>query len=307
MTRYVLHCLILAVALGSMVLCGCGRVPQDGVKAPEHGALFGAYVNPTTYTEQGRIAAFLEFESAVGRPLDVFHDFHKWRDKFPSRADRYFAERDSILLLSWAGTDVRDILSGRYDDMIRQRARDLKNLGYPVLLRWRWEMNRPNLLNQVRSASSYVAAWRHIHDIFQRERVTNVSWTWCPLASVKKDQDYGAYYPGDSYVDWICADVYPGYSSATFAQVVDGFMVWARQVHKPILIGEFGQRRAAGSAARSRWIRAAKNYVSKTPQIKAVCYFESDNGAGGAYDVSRDPASLAALRGWANSPYFETR
>ena len=26
----------------------------------------------------------------------------------------------------------------------------------------------------------YVAAWRHVHDIFTAVGATNVSWVWCP-------------------------------------------------------------------------------------------------------------------------------
>jgi len=287
-------------------LVGCGRVPVTGVEPPTHGALFGAYVDPPVYTEQGRIEAYENFESQVGRTLDIFHDFHKWRDAFPSHADRYFAARDVTVLLSWAGTRTSEILSGRDDWMIRERAEELVQFGHPVLLRWRWEMNRPNLRGEIGSPADYVAAWRHIHDIFQQVGADDVSWVWCPLASGTADRDFGAYYPGDEYVDWICVDVYPDGPSQSFAQVAEGFMSWAAGVDKPVLIGEFGRRRGE-RGDRSVWLREAQEYVSNTPQIKAVCYFESDRGTSGAYGVSGDPVALAAFKAWANAPYFVTR
>ena len=53
------------------------------------------------------------------------------------------------------------------------------------------------------NAPLYVAAYRHIHDIFLAAGATNVIWAWCPNVTDihggnKNTMDY---YPGDAYVE----------------------------------------------------------------------------------------------------------
>jgi hypothetical protein len=283
---------------------GCGLRPRiPSIDPPARGALFGAYVDPPRYTEADRIAAFEDFEARLGRRLDIYHDYHTWADPFPSESDRHFAQRGTTLLISWAGTDTSAIVSGRYDHLIRSRATGLARLGKPVLLRWRWEMNRPNLASQIRSGAEYVAAWRHIHDIFNQIGVSNVGWVWCPLTGGAADQDFSTYYPGDAYVDWVCADGYPRNPGQSFEQVFRPFVQWASRVEKPIMIGEFGRTQGA-PGSRSKWLDAARDYIKSSAQIKAVCYFQSARGASGNYSVTREADALAALREWAADRYF---
>lgn len=289
-----------------LVAGGCGGPSGGVVEPPMQGAFFGAYVDPPIYTQDAQVRSFENFERSLGRKLAIFHNYHTWQDPFPSRPDYYFARRGTTLLLSWAGADTEQIVSGRYDFLIRDRAKRIAKLGYPVLLRWRWEMNRANLRDQIHAPSEYVEAWRHIHDIFADAGVTNVSWVWCPLVSSQSDSDYSSYYPGPRYVDWLCADGYAETPTQSFQQVFDPFLSWARQQGKPILIGEFG-RKAGAPGSRASWLRAAELFVEKTPQIKAVCYFESPRGTSGNYAVSEEPDALAALRAWVDTAYFRYR
>ena len=66
--------------------------------------------------------------------------------------------------------------------MIRKHADDIRAMGRPIMLEWRWEMDRPNLRAEVWSGADYVAAWKHIRQIFAEEGVTNASWVWCPTS-----------------------------------------------------------------------------------------------------------------------------
>ena len=53
----------------------------------------------------------------------------------------------------------------------------------------------------------YVAAWRHVHDIFTSVGATNATWVWCPYVdATPKLGPLARYYPGDDYVDWTCLD-----------------------------------------------------------------------------------------------------
>ena len=53
--------------------------------------------------------------------------------------------------------------------------------------------------------STFVAAWRHVHDLFEEEGATNVRFLWsvgrkaCPRGC----DPYSEFYPGDAYVDYL--------------------------------------------------------------------------------------------------------
>ena len=293
--------LLLALVLALVCLsCSSGERDVTTLKRLDVPFRFGAYVDPTTYTDDARIAAYEQFERALGRKLDVYHSYHPFTADFPSRGDRHFAAQGKTLLISWSGTDTRDIVSGQHDDLVRQRARALAALDVPVILQWRWEMNRRNLAEEIHSPADYVAAWRHLHALFEQEGVTNVSWAWCPLSDYDADLDFSAYYPGDDVVDYIGANGYARNAGASFADVFYPFLQWARdRPGKPILIGEFARPVDMGSPeSLVRWLTRARTTLANNPRIKVVTYFESARGSSGRYDLTKVPGALAALRDW---------
>jgi hypothetical protein len=266
-------------------------------------------VKPLKAGQVGRIDAVADFERTTGRNLDLVHVYHPWTDAFPDEADREFLKQGKQLMISWSGTNTAQILAGTYDDLIRSRATDLKALGQPVLLRWRWEMNRPNLDATVGSPAEYVKAWKHIHAIFQQVGATNVGWVWCPLAGNFTVTNAPAYYPGDHQVDWLCADVYAIGTDRSFADVAGDFMTWAAAHAKPIVIAEYGSEKTDG-AAKAAWISGATAYAQAHPQIKAMVYFDADraddHGVQRDFRVTTDPAVLQAFQAMLKNPWFGT-
>jgi len=210
-------------------------------------------------------------------------------------------------MISWSGNDSAQVAAGAYDDLIRTRATALKALGKPVLLRWRWEMNRPNLATSVGTPQQYVAAWKHVHAIFQEVGATNVGWVWCPLAGNFAATDAPAYYPGDDQVDWLCADVYAIGTDRSFGAVAGDFMTWAAGHPKPIVIGEYGSEKA-DPATKAAWIAGATAYAQAHPQIKALVYFDADrvddHGVQRDFRVTTDPAVLKAYQAMLADPWF---
>jgi hypothetical protein len=280
----------------------------EGPKPPATGAWVGAWVKPTVPNQQGRISAVADFEKAIGRPLDIVHVYHQWTDVFPSSADIQFVHQGKILMISWSGTDTKTILSGADDVQITQRAEGIKILGAPVLLRWRWEMNRPNLQKSIDTPADYVAAWKHIRSIFTAVGATNVGWVWCPIATDFLATDGPAYYPGDDQVDWVCTDVYPGPTDESFAAVSAEFMAWAAQHAKPIVIGEYGSQ--SSNPDKSQWIAGAAAYARQHPQIKAMVYFDADrvvNGKTRDFRLEGTTGPLQAFQAMVGDAYFDQR
>jgi hypothetical protein len=270
------------------------------VAPPKHGSYLGAWVRPESLTEAGRVTAMTGWEHSLGRKMAIVNTYRRFDENFFNDSDRQFAARGSTLMLSWAGGDTRLITMGRYDELIHQRARELKAFGRPVLLRYRWEMDRPNLRAQMWSGADYVAAWKYVRDIFAREGATNASWVWCPTAEGFAS-DAADFYPGDDQVDWTCVDVYAGTKYNTIGALMRGFLEFcAEHPSKPVMVGEFGIARSWGTRQRADWLADASATFKANPQIRAVLYFESDptdnKGPTNQYMVSDDPEVLAAFR-----------
>jgi hypothetical protein len=281
--------------------------PAEAPVPPVSGAYFGAAVGPAPFTQVNEINAVNALQRQLGRKLNIVHTYVKWRAEFPRQSDLAFLGQGSMLLISWAGTDTRQISSGADDAWIRTRALQVKALGKPVFLEWRWEMDRPNLRGQVHSGADYVRAWDRIRSIFATAGVRNAAWVWCPTAAGFADGQAAAFYPGDAEVDWVCADAYPDYGSeASFASTAGPFLAWASHHGKPVMIGEFGVPVSYGDRQRARWLRAAQQVVTGDRQIKALLYYDADpagQGPAGSYSLGGD-AALAVFRSMARQPYF---
>lgn len=282
-----------------------GRGPEP----PVSGAWVGAWVKPQTASSEGRIDSVRAFEATIDRPLDVVHVFHPFDEVFPDQADLEFVRQGKVLLLSWAGNDSRLVASGRVDDVLRERARAVRDLDAPVLLRWRWEMNRPNLQAEVWSPADYVAAWKHVRRIFAEEGAVNAGWVWCPIATDFLATRGPDYYPGDSEVDWLCVDVYAGRDGLPFAAVGAEFLEWAKSRPRPIIVGEYGAE-IGQLGEQGPWIEAATAVARARPQIKAMVYFDADRMEKGKlrrFSLLGGRDGAVAFRAMALDPYFDVR
>lgn len=289
------------------IATNAGPFSAGPVEPPATGALVGAWVQPERFNEPSRIAAVTGFEAGIGRPLDIVNSYRRFDEEFGTESDRVFLERGMTLMLSWASGDTRSIVLGQHDDLIRARARELRDLDVPVLLRFRWEMDRPNLRATMWSPEDFVAAWRYVRQIFAEEGATNASWVWCPTAEGFEGGYASAFYPGDDAVDWVCVDVYASSRLASLDQLMAPFLRWAAQRGKPIIVGEYGVARAYGGARRAAWLRDAGRVFRANPQIKAVSYFESNPDENGPYQqfrIADDAPALRAMREVTQDSHF---
>jgi hypothetical protein len=284
-----------------------GPFVSGPVAAPASGALLGSWVKPSAVTQPGRIEAVSTWEAALGRQLDIVHTYKRLDEPFFTDSDTTFGSR-STLMLSWAGGDSRSIVSGRHDALIRERARQVRAYGKPLLLRYRWEMDRPNLQATMWSAEDYIAMWKHVRSLFAAEGVRNVSWVWCPTIEGFERGNAPSFYPGDDQVDWTCVDVYSGAKFVPLGEHLKPFFSFtAAHPSKPVMIGEFGVARQWPSEKRAAWIRNGAAVFKANPQVKAVLYFESDpedRKPDGMFSISDDPEALAAFKEMAKDPYF---
>ena len=127
------------------------------------------------------------------------------------------------------------------------------------------------------TAADFVAAWRHVHDLFTAAGATNVLWVWCPnLDDPGHTTGLDELYPGDSYVDWTCLDGYNfGSPWTSFAKLyaTSYDQILAIAPNKPMILGEVASTERGGSKA--RWIsRMFAALSTRFPQIHGLLWYD---------------------------------
>jgi beta-mannanase len=236
---------------------------------------------------------------------------------FPSNEFNKIRSHGSIPFFSWSTHAMRNyshpdftlaaIINGSKDTLIRQWATSAKNWRSPFFLRFNWEMNGGWFPWGERygsnKAGEYVAAWRHVHDIFKSVGATNVTWVWCPTADPWRTlQPLAGLYPGDAYVDWTCMDVYNMNAPwLRWAQVgrstYDEIMRIAPS--KPMVIAETGSTESGGSKA--AWITDMFASLPSFPKIRGLIWFDSLEGGSSAYNDYNLDSSTSAINAFATA------
>ena len=294
------------------------RVPHalspKGPALPATGAFFGANMPFNRMGTTTRDASRVAWETAVARPAAVERLYHTWDDVFPTDYEYEIRDLGQTPILSWGVSTFNyailpytDITAGKEDATIDARAADIKTYGAPIYLIFDHEPEG----SYGGTAAEFVDAWRHIHDRFAADGVTNVSWVLTLLAS-----HYGSnpdeWYPGDTYVDLLAADGYNWYGCpdrndpwTSFESVFTDFHDYGVATGKPMMIAEWGTSEDVQDPHRKpAWIADAATTLKGWPEIKVVSYY--DNGWPNTCEwwVDSSTASLSAFRAVATDPYF---
>lgn len=270
-----------------------------------------------------------EFTALVGEEPSTVMFYQNWEDhgEFDRQLVDEIDSRGATPMMTWAPRDpergrnqrtysLQKIISGRYDSYIRTWARDVALWNKPLYLRFAHEMNSNfypwGIGVNGNTGEDYVAAWRHIHDIFAQEGATNVRWMWSPLADAPTDQgDLERMYPGDDYVDWLALDGYnwgtEGLALAEWRTVSKVFGPFYDQVVKisdrPVMIAEVASAEAGGSKA--DWIKQGllEDVPTRLPRVQAVVWFSSNKLMD--WRVNSSPEALEAYSEVANSCAYQ--
>ena len=252
-----------------------------------------------------------EIESVPGNGRLIAHEFKSFTKSINTSLYRSHLEQGRDLLLTWNGTDAQSILNGSHDDWIREHARELKSLPDTVMLRFWHEPDVQHKLEWIdHDPQQFIDSWNYVRAIFVEERALNVEWVWCPTAWNWEERG-SRFYPGDANVDWLCADGYSGWDLNAplppISQAFEAFQSWANQrPNKPILIGEFGAGRR-GPGERADWVEDIPSWVSASPNIRAVIYFEADrrdNGEPYDWRLRVEPDAYQAIKNVLSSAPF---
>ena len=237
-------------------------------------------------------------------------------------------KRGSIPMIDWASWDayvwpqydqpdfsLRAIVDGKHDKYIRRWAKEARRWGHPFFVRFNWEMNGNwfpwSERRNGNDSGDFVAAWRHVHELFGQEDVDNVTWVWCPnVIDGTGDAQLEHYYPGKDYVDWLCMDGYNwGTNSAkpdrwkSFSAVFGETYAKLRKIapDKPIMIGEVSATEIGGSKA--DWISKMleEELPNDFPEVKALVWFNwNTDGMDWAIESSQRKKRLRGIA----APYY---
>jgi hypothetical protein len=221
---------------------------------------------------------------------------------------------------------MRDVAAGAHDAYIRQLAEDAAGWNGPLFLRFAPEMNGtwyPFGKHQ-NSPDDFIAAWRHVHAIFDQQGAGHVTWVWA-VSEKNHPQSLALWYPGDDVVDWVAVDGYnwddprywrDGRTGNTWRLLDQVFgpsfadLATFVPADKPRMIAETASTERAGdSELKAVWVCDAfrRALPEALPEVKAVLWFEERKSEGGTpfyWPVESSAESAEAFRAALASPYY---
>jgi len=249
------------------------------------------------------------YQALIGKQPDMLTIFESFDDDFAASQVRTAYQQGALPVVRWEPLNAKldDIAAGKYDAYITKFAGEIRRVNVPIALTFAHEMNGNWYswgAKKVKPAT-YVAAWRHLYDLFQTVDARNVIWTWTPnvinpVPSVKLKP----LYPGDKYVDWIGIDGYYTHNGKHTYSTLFGPTKRAvrRFTDKPFLIVETG---GEPGSERPAWIRDLVRGVAADDEMLGFVYFNQNGSA--RWKIDTDAASLQAMRTQAANKKFGFR
>ena len=288
---------------------------------PTCGLLWGVAAKPPG------IGTVRSIEEKVGRPFDIVYRYHDLFDTIPDEAERGVLAAGKILHIAIATRDFSnshpgpftwaEVAKGSYDESLRAQARGIASIGKPVYLTFEQEASQQAKVDRLGPAANFVAAWRHLHELYAQEGVKNAVWVWVMTGSPDNLQNAAQLWPGNDVVDWISWNVYnqsgckSGEISAdkyiSFSDKMRVFYDWVHHdgpslgidTTKPMMISETGSARYVGDLAKTAdWYASIPTVLQSYPQIRAVTLWASVDATDTAcsYTFYDDPTLSAGVR-----------
>jgi beta-mannanase len=248
------------------------------------------------------------FEADAGKNVSLIPMGDNWQragvwNAFPTTYFDNIRNHGAIPIYNWQSTgddpsqfQNQIITSGTYDAYIHSWAQAARGWGHPFFLRFDHEMNgwwyawgngqtsAGGPVVNGNTVGDYVPMYRHVHDIFVQEGVTNVTWVWSINHEAINSQypPLSAIYPGDAYVDWTSIDAFNMYAGTwlSFNAMLTGQgTTWMSNTYqsllsvaplKPIILSEFGSAEANSSGTVSAALATTARPAAKAKQTAAT-------------------------------------
>jgi mannan endo-1,4-beta-mannosidase len=240
------------------------------------------------------------FAKQTGSQPDIAMYYSGWYVPFPVTFARTAAQNGVVPLVQMDPNNISlaAISQGNYDPYLSSYAEAVRAYGHPVILSFGHEMNGDWSTWGYRHTSSavFVAAWRHIVDVFRALGANNVTWLW--TVNIINDTAKGTiprpnpWWPGSSYVNWVGIDGYYLKPSWQFAPLFGPTIADVQALTSdPIIISETGAVAAAGQPAKINNLFAGVHAYG----LLGLVWFDATSAIHQDFSIST-PAALAAFR-----------
>jgi mannan endo-1,4-beta-mannosidase len=266
---------------------------MSGLLDPTGGKFFGVEAEGAP-----ALAPVSAFAASAGRKPDMIGQYVAWDTSFDARAVATAWSYGALYYIAWEpyDTSVQAIADGQSDAYITRFADAVRALNLPVAISFGHEMNGnwyPWGTGQT-SASSFVAAWRHIHDLFIQAGASNVIWVWNPnIINPVPQVQLEPYWPGDAYVDWVgITGYFPTSGPETFTSLYGPTMAQIKQfTAKPMIIAETSVETGPSEV---QAVHSLVTGVKRHPRVLGFIWFDF-NKDGVDWQIESRPTVRAAL------------
>jgi mannan endo-1,4-beta-mannosidase len=216
--------------------------------------------------EKGVTQTAATFAQATGHAPQVVEFYNPLRKEFAAGEANAVIKAGEIpfIQLNPKGAPPSEIAAGKFDKQLRDYAEAVRAFGCAIILSFGHEMNGwwYRWGEHWTSPQEFIAAWRHIHDVFTNVGASNVTWSWDPshqytqVGVRKVASPASEWYPGSKYVDIVGLDGYLGYDKngrpQNFKEIFGFQLHDIRSVapHKLVYLAETGV--APGPAAKTQ-------------------------------------------------------
>jgi mannan endo-1,4-beta-mannosidase len=259
--------LTVAAASGALVLqstknaqhAAAVALPPTTATAPPQRAALTATQPYVGVFERGVPTSFTpvqDFGRVAGVKPRIAVYFSGWHDPFQARFASMARAHGAVVLVQMLpkGFSMASIAAGRSDAYLRLYAREVRAFGHQVILSFAPEANGPWYPwgYHHTSPKTYVAAWRHVVNVFRKVGASNVTWMWDVNISGSSKNNTGPIadlWPGRQYVTWTAMDGYYIRPTDTFSSLFGPTLRAIRRITaKPTIIGEVGIGPLSGQA-----------------------------------------------------------
>jgi mannan endo-1,4-beta-mannosidase len=272
-----------------------GSVPVASVPTPRH-MLVGAYESSAPQS-WGQLATF---STATGIKPRIAEYFSGWPERFRGTFAETAWQHGAYTFVEMEpdNVSVTSIAAGGQDGYLRSYAQAVRTFGHPVLLSFGHEMNGTWYTwgNGHVAPATFVAAWRHVVDVFREAGATNVTWVWVINAIDGTHGPLRPWWPGSAWVNWVGIDGYYYTFGNSFDSVFGQTIAEVRTFsNAPVMISETAVGTTADRETQIKGLIAG----ARTEHATALVWFDSPQSLGLYHQNWRledDPAALAAFK-----------
>ncbi len=260
-------------------------------------AVFGYPQAPIDYISQ-----FNFLEQQLGRPLDIFHDYHAPGSLPLNNSEIHFATQPNTYIyvnwkpaVNWAQADGAN---ASVNANIDKAAASIKSIAPHKIFLTIWHepekyvsqgtSNCPGLKGNAGSPTQYKAMWQNVENRFKSDGVTNVVWVMNYMGYSAWDCLVPQLWPGNNLVNWVTFDAYPDNNTDTWQSTVGEFYNLLQKdttsttdfAAKPWGAAEFGTCFLTNEQQVYQYLQSVKQSIDENlyPNIKMYMLFASTLG-----------------------------